>query len=336
MFPRAVWEREGRVVARVLALDIGGTKLAAAVVDTTGQVAGFVERPTPVTADSAGLFACVQATLATALQAAGASLSDLRGIGVGCGGPMGYPEGRVSPLNIPAWRDFPLRERLAASYGLPVWVDNDAKALALGEYWQGAGRGARALLGMVVSTGVGGGLVLEGQLVHGARGNAGHIGHVIVRPNGPRCGCGARGCLEAIAAGPSLARAAARALRRGVPSGLQGCAPLTGQAVAAAARAGDPLAIGLLADAGRAVGRVLASAAALLDLDRVVIGGGVSQAGALVFEPLRGELARRARLAFTRELTVVPAQLGRQAGVVGAAALFFQATHLASLGSPTP
>lgn len=309
---------------RALAVDIGGTKLAAAVVDADGRVAGFVERPTPVTTDPQVLFAHLQATIAATLQAAGVAPATLCAIGVGCGGPMRYPEGRVSPLNIPAWRDFPLRARLEASYGLPVRVDNDAKAFALGEYWQGAGRGARALLGMVVSTGVGGGLVLDGQLVHGAQGNAGHIGHVIVRPGGPCCACGARGCLEAIAAGPSLARAAVRALGRGTASALRGVAPLTGEAVAAAARAGDPLALTLLAEAGRAIGQALASAAALLDLDRVVIGGGVSQAGTLLFTPLQAEVAHRARLAFTRDLTVVPAQLGRRAGVVGAAALILQ------------
>jgi glucokinase len=319
--------QRGAAAQRVLAVDIGGTKLAAAVVDATGRVAGFVERPTPATTDAAVLFAALQVTIAATLAAAGTPLGALEAIGVGCGGPMRYPEGCVSPLNIPAWRDFPLRERLEAAYALPTRVDNDAKALALGEYWQGAGRGARALLGMVISTGVGGGLVLDGQLVHGAQGNAGHIGHVIVRSGGPRCGCGARGCLEAIAAGPSLARAATRALRRGVPSALRGVVPLTGEAVTAAARTGDALAVGLLAEAGRAVGQALAGAAALVDLDRVVIGGGVSQAGGLLFEPLRAELARRARLAFTRGLAVVPAQLGRQAGVVGAAALWFLAAQ---------
>jgi glucokinase len=237
---------------------------------------------------------------------------------------MRYPAGIVSPLNIPGWRDFPLRARLAAAYGLPVVVDNDAKAMALGEHWRGAGQGARYLLGMVVSTGVGGGIVVDGRLLHGAQGNAGHIGHVVVAPSGPRCACGARGCIEAVASGPSIVRAAQAALRRGTPSELADAAPLTAETVAAAARAGDSLAMALFVRAGRALGRGIASAAALVDLDRVVIGGGVSQAGSLLFDPLRAELARRARLDFTRGLAVLPAALGRQAGLVGAAALVLQ------------
>jgi glucokinase len=306
---------------RVLALDVGGTKLAAAVVDATGTVAGHVEVPTPQSPDADAIFQALQTTIARSLGQAGTSATALVGIGVGCGGPMRYPEGIVSPLNIPGWRDFPLRERLLAAYGAPTVVDNDAKAMALGEHWRGAGQGARCLLGIVVSTGVGGGIVADGRLLDGAHGNAGHIGHVIVAPRGPRCACGARGCVEAVASGPSIARAATAALERGARSPLRGVEPLTAAAVAAAARAGDSLARALFRRAGRALGRGIASAAALVDLDCVVIGGGVSQAGMLLFDPLRAELARRARLTFTRDLVVLPAALGRQAGLVGAAAL---------------
>jgi len=311
------------VPARVLAIDVGGTKLATAVVDATGAVAGHAEVPTPPSADAETIFRALETAIARSLAAAETPASALLGIGVGCGGPMRYPEGIVSPLNIPGWRDFPLRERLIAAYGLATVVDNDAKAMALGEHWRGAGQGARCLLGMIVSTGVGGGLVVDGRLLDGAHGNAGHVGHVIVAPRGPRCACGAQGCVEAIASGPSIARAAAAALAAGAPSSLGGVAPLTAETVAVAARAGDPLARALYRRAGRALGRGIASAAALVDLDRVVVGGGVSQAGALLFEPLRAELARRAHLAFTRDLVVRPAALGRQAGLVGAAALIF-------------
>src|SRR5690242_16936583 len=127
-------------------------------------------------------------------------------IGVGCGGPMLYPQGLVSPLNIPAWRGFPLKDRLSAAFDLPTIVDNDAKALALGERWRGAGHGSDNMLGMVVSTGVGGGIILDGRLLHGQGGNAGHIGHIITWPDGPLCGCGARGCVEAVASGTGLTR----------------------------------------------------------------------------------------------------------------------------------
>ena len=208
---------EGGSVARVLALDVGGTKLATAVVDATGGVVSHVEVPTPRSRDAEMIFEALQAAIAASLQQASVSIAGLLGIGAGSGGPMRYPEGIVSPLNIPGWREFPLRDRLIAAYDLPTVVDNDAKAMALGEHWRGAGQGARCLLGMVVSTGVGGGIVVDGRLLDGAQGNAGHVGHVIVAPLGPRCACGARGCVEAIASGPSIARAAAVALERGTP-----------------------------------------------------------------------------------------------------------------------
>src|SRR5207244_1796400 len=244
-------------------------------------------------------------------------------VGVGCGGPMRYPEGAVSPLNIPAWRDFPLRERLARRFGTPCIVDNDAKALALGERWRGAGRGSNNMLGMVVSTGVGGGVILDGKLLHGHAGNAGHIGHIIVWPNGPLCGCGARGCVEGVASGSGLARRLAEALASGAMTSL---APgSTAVDIAAAARQGDALASELFRTAGEGVGRGIASAAALLDLELVVIGGSIAlHAWDLLGPPLEATLRATAQLDFTRGLRVVHAELGDPAGLFGAARLAHQ------------
>jgi glucokinase len=235
---------------------------------------------------------------------------------------MQYPAGIVSPLNIPAWRDFPLRARLSAAFDLPCVVDNDAKALALGERWKGAGRGSDNMLGMVVSTGVGGGIVLDGHLLHGFAGNGGHIGHIIVWPDGPLCVCGAHGCLEAVASGSGLTRRLDTALLSGAASTLQ--AGANGAEIAAAARAGDALAIALLHTAGEAIGRGIASAAALLDLELVVIGGSIAlKAWDLIGPPLFATLAASARLDFTRNVRVVHAELGDHAGVYGAARLAF-------------
>jgi glucokinase len=244
------------------------------------------------------------------------------GIGVGCGGPMQYPEGRVSPLNIPVWQAFPLRERLADAFGRPCAVDNDAKALALGERWRGAGRGSDNMLGMVVSTGVGGGVILDGRLLHGHAGNAGHVGHIVVWPNGPACGCGALGCVEAVASGSGLARRLAVALESGAPTSLREGA--TAVEIASAARDGDALAHELYRTAGEAVGRGIASAAALLDLELVVIGGSIAlHAWDLLGPPLEAELHQAARLDFTRQVRLVHAELGDTAGLYGAALLGF-------------
>lgn len=308
----------------VLGIDIGGTKSAAGMVDASGKVRSYLREATPQTSDGEALLAFIIKLAERAIREG--DMSPER-IGVGCGGPMEYPAGIVSPLHIPVWRGFPLREKLEAAFGLPVIVDNDAKALALGEAMFGAGRGARCLLGMTVSTGVGGGIVLDGKLVHGASGNAGHIGHTIVAAGGPRCECGAIGCLTIYASGTGIAHRAKLALANNEASTLATLPPgqLNTQAIADAAKNGDKLSRRLITDAGIALARGIASAAALFDLDRVVIGGGVALSGDLVFGPLRQEWPRRAQLEFTRSLQILPAELGWETGVVGAASLVLQA-----------
>ena len=285
--------------------------MAAAAVDSDGAV--LAERRTPTRADSAS----AEELFATLTQLADAVVGGrpLTGVGVGCGGPMEWPAGRVSPLNIPGWRRFPLRQRLAERFpGLPVRLHNDAVCLAVGEHWRGAGRGSRNLLGMVISTGVGGGLVLDGRLVDGSTGNAGHIGHVVVEPDGPPCVCGGQGCLEAVARGPAV-------LHWAREHGWAALPEADGRALVTDATAGDPVATAALERAGGAAGIAIASATALCDLEVVSVGGGLSAAGELLMAPLRDAVRRHARLDFARGVRVVPAQLGQSAGLVGAAAL---------------
>ena len=304
-----------------LAIDIGGTKLAAAVVDSGGRIVTRARTPTPPGVAAEELWRTLEALLSSVLQRSGAGPDGLAGVGCGCGGPMQWPQGRVSPLNLASWRDFPLRERLAERLpGLPVRVHNDAICMAAGEHWRGAGRGRSCMLGMVVSTGVGGGLVLDGRLVNGASGNAGHIGHIVVDPeDGPVCGCGGRGCAEAIARGPALAQwAQAQGWRPGQPGA-------TARDLARDAAHGHPVGVAAMRRAGRALGVAIASATSLCDLEVVAVGGGLSQAGPLLFDPLAEALAAHARLAFTRKVQVVPAALGQAAGLVGAAALILAA-----------
>jgi glucokinase len=294
----------------VLALDVGGTKLAAGLVDAEGTVLRSARTPTPQGADDEALWGAVESLAAEVL-----GESEVVGVGVGCGGPMVWPDGVVSPLSIPGWRSFPLRDRVARTWpGVPVRLHNDAPCLAAAEHWRGAGRGHDHMLGMVVSTGVGGGLVLGGRLVDGATGNAGHIGHVVVERDGPECACGGRGCLEAVASGP---RIAAWASAHGWRDGATG----SGRELAEDAAAGDALALRAMTRAGEALGVAIASAVHLCDVPLVVVGGGLSQAGASLFEPLDAALRRHARMGFARDARVVPAELGQDAGIVGAAAL---------------
>jgi glucokinase len=308
--------------ALTLALDIGGTKMAVGLVRADGSIAVQDAIPTRGHVSGDELFADLAALCDRVLTAGQVAPADLLGIGVGCGGPMLYPEGRVSPLNIAAWDDFPLRDLLHERYGRPVVVDNDAKALAMGEYHFGLGQGARCLLGMVVSTGVGGGIVEDGRLIHGARGNAGHVGHKIAYRGGPPCGCGALGCVEGVASGTGLAKRALVAKAQGLLPTLP-AAP-NGHDIVDAAKAGEPTARQFVEEAGIAVGRGIAAAAALLDLDRVVIGGSVALgAGELLLGPLRRALAEDARLDFTCgiENAVMLSNLGVGAALAGAAGL---------------
>ena len=271
-----------------LAIDIGGTKIDAARVDVDGRI---LERHRSLTegANAEELFDGLVA-LVEPLLAGGA----FGGCGVGCGGPMTSGGEEVSPLNIPQWRNFPLRARLAERLGMPVVVDNDAKAFALAEGRLGAAAGTSDYIALVVSTGVGAGIVVDGRLLHGRLGNAGHIGHVVVESDGPPCGCGGRGCLEALASGAALER-------------VLGYSPC---------RAPDEV----RRRTGRLVGRALGAVVNLLDLRLAVVGGSVALGfGEIFLEEAQGELDARSGLDFTDGSRVVPAGLGGDGPLVGAA-----------------
>ena len=278
-------------MARALGIDIGGTKLAAGVVAQTGEL--VAKRQTPTEGDDAEAVFSALLSLVDEVRT-----GDEVVCGVGCGGPMSPGGELVSPLNISAWRDFPLRRRLAEATLLPTFVDNDAKALALGEGWVGAASGVENFVAMVVSTGVGGGIVLDGRLLGGSGGNAGHIGHVIVEPEGRRCGCGAVGCLEACASGPSIEAITGRRPEDATPEVVE--------------------------RAGKLVGRAVASVANLLDLQLAVVGGGVALGfGEPFFAAAQRELDRSACLDFSSGARIVPAGLGGDGGLVGGARVGF-------------
>lgn len=308
--------RHGAMSRRpVLAVDIGGTKIAAAIVEPGGRMAASTRVPTPQgpQIDAETLWR----TVAALLQQFAAAGTTFAGLGVGCGGPMSWPEGRVSPLNIDAWRDFPLRRRLQELFPtVPVRLHNDAICMAAGEHWRGAGRGSDNVLGIVVSTGVGGGLILGGHLVDGASGNAGHVGHIVVDPHGPPCACGGQGCLEAIARGPAVAE---WAQERGWRTRQR--EHVTARDVTDDAARGHPVAREALQRAGHALGVAIASATHLCDLEVVSVGGGLAQAGTLLFDPLEESFRHHVGMRFARRVRVVPAALGQEAGLLGAGAL---------------
>ena len=272
-----------------LAIDIGGTKLAVGVVSTSGELLSRMQTQTPSTDVWGALKKLIDAQmLQTEVR--------LEACGVGCGGPMTLGGESVSPLNIPDWRGFSLLSAIESATGLKTYIANDAQALVLGEVWCGSAVGVSDVIGMVVSTGVGGGIVSNNKLVTGHFGNAGHIGHVIVEPDGRLCECGAHGCLEAHVSGRSIEA-------------------ITGKPSEYATNE-------VKIEAGKLVGRALVSVGALMDLQLCVIGGSVALGfGALFFESVQHELNRSARLEFIRGMRVLPVGLGDAAPLIGAASL---------------
>jgi glucokinase len=307
----------------VLALDIGGTKLAAGVIATNGDLLAELACPTEALALPTEVLAPLFALAEQVLSQAGLSYPDLCGLGVSFGGPVDFPSGMtVTCHHLPGWEGISLRDLVAEHTGLPVVLDNDANAAALGETVFGAAKGCEQVLYVTVSTGIGAGLVLSGRIHRGANSMAGELGHTLVAPDGPECACGRRGCLEAVAAGPAIARAAREALAGDEPSSLRSLAldRLTAKDVAEAAPT-DPLAARILQHTGEYLGLALAAAINLVNPEIVVIGGGVSQAGDCLFIPLRDALLLHTVPESTRELRVVPAALGAQSALFGAAAL---------------
>ncbi|WP_030685990.1 ROK family protein [Streptomyces globisporus] len=298
----------------VAALDIGGTKIAGALVDGEGRIRLRSQRPTPAREDGETVMAAVEAVLADL--AASPLWESAGAVGIGSAGPVDASRGTVSPVNVPGWRDYPLVERVRrATAGRPVTLVGDGVAMTAAEHWLGAARGHSHALCLVVSTGVGGGLVLDGRVHPGPTGNAGHIGHIPVDLDGEPCACGGRGCVERLASGPHLAR---RALENGWRPGPDG--DVSAAAVAAAAHAGDPIAVASFERAAQALAAGIAATAALVEIDIAVVGGGVAGAGEVLFAPLRRGLRAYATLSFVRDLTVVPAITGTDAGLLGAAA----------------
>ena len=286
-------------MAQVLAVDVGGTKLAAGVVDDTGALLARAQVATPKGpgADAEALFDALASVVDQV------RVGDEVACGVGSGGPMSRGGEEVSPLNIPGWRSFPLRQRLADATGLSITVDNDAKALALGEGWVGAAKGTGDFIAMVVSTGVGGGIVLDGRLLDGAAGNAGHIGHVNVVPDGRPCACGARGCLEAEASGTGIEAATGRSAAEASPE--------------------------VVRHAGTSVGRGVSAVCNLLDLRLAVVAGSVALGfGTPFFEAAQAELDARCRLDFSVGSRIVPGGLADEGPLVGAAAVAWRAAGL--------
>jgi glucokinase len=306
----------------VLAIDIGGTKLAAGVVDVGGTILVRGEVPTRAAEGPERVLDRIVRLARDVLAAPGVSADAIQRIGIGCAGPLDRQAGLIlNPPNLPAWVCVPLVERIQKALGRPAVLENDANAAALGEFRYGAGKGANSLVYLTVSTGIGSGIILDGKIWHGVKDGAGEVGHMTLLADGPMCGCGNRGCLEALASGPSIVRRAREALTTGRPSRLREAGGFTAAEVVRLAQEGDPIAAEVWAGTVGYLGLGVAAIVTILAPERVVIGGGVTQAGDFLFEPLRREVRRRVKLVAVESVPILPAVLGPDVGILGAAAV---------------
>ena len=305
-------------MAPALGVDVGGTKVAGLLVGDGGEV--MAEETVATPADD------VEATLETIYGVAStlAARGRPEAVGVGAAGMVDFAAGALRSAPNLAWKEVPIRALVADRTGLPTVVDNDANVAAWGEFRWGAGRGFRDLLLVTVGTGIGGGIVSGGRLFRGAHGFAAEIGHIIVEPEGPLCGCGNRGCWEQVASGRALDRAAKEAARRDPRSAIAtlGGADPEGVHVGRAAREGDREATEILQEVGRRLGEGIAGLVNVLDPEAVVVGGGVAEIGDLLLDPARAALVDAVEAPQHRpEVPLLGASLGNRAGAIGAATL---------------
>lgn len=311
--------------AQAIGIDLGGTQVRAALVDRRGTV---LARAAALTDVHGGPEAVVDQMRRLAGEVSAASPGRTVAVGISAPGPLDSEAGTVLHIpTLPRWDGFPIRGRLAAELSLPVLLENDAIAAAYGEWRHGAGVGLRHLVYVTVSTGIGGGVVVDGRLMHGRRGMAGHVGHFQMVPDGPCCSCGARGCFEALAAGTALGKAGRAAAGRHPDSLLATMATpgsLGAHHVVEAARLGDAVAMALIDREAEYLGIGFTGLIHIYSPERVIMGGGVASAFDLLDPGIHAVIARQAMAAF-RDVQVVPAGLGTNSGLVGAAALALDA-----------
>ncbi|MCZ7556469.1 MAG: ROK family protein [Bacteroidia bacterium] len=307
-----------------IGIDIGGTSIKAALIDEARNVLLRSTRPTraaeALERSLNEIHACIEELVTGAVE-------PVIGIGVGVPGAVDYRNGIVKePPNMPAWERVPLADILHARWKCVVAVDNDANCAALGEAGFGAGRGVTSFIGLTLGTGVGAGIIIDGAVYHGERGFAGEFGHMTIDRNGPRCNCGNHGCIEAHVGIEHLLRVALARLRSEPTSRLHRAAmdapaSLTPKDISDAASAGDEPCADILRTVGTALGVAIASAANLLDITTFIIGGGIAGAGAPLFEGVRSSARERVLNVHRDALRILPAQLGNDAGMLGAALL---------------
>lgn len=317
----------------ILGIDIGGTKLAVVVADFDGTILHKVRRPTESQRGPDSIVDTLVDMCKQVLTETGTTADRIAGVGISCGGPLDTETGIIySPPNLPGWDAYPLKQQLEAKLSLPVIIENDANASGLAEWMFGAGRGTKHLLYMTMGTGIGGGIVVDGQIYHGANDSAGEVGHQILIPEGPLCGCGRRGCLEALCSGPSIARRAREWIAHSPSTRILefagGCIEdVRAEHVVQAAQEGDALALRLVDQTAYYMGWGIANVVNILNVELVVLGTVAVAAGNLLLDPMNQYMRRFAMDRPGEIARIVPAQLGELVQDLAAVALVVAALH---------
>lgn len=309
----------------LIGVDLGGTNLKTALVSADKKVLAKDSRPTNAEGGPGAVMDAMEASIRDLAGAEGLAMDDVGAVGFGAPGPMNWQTGIVySPPNLPGWKDVPLAEKMQQRIGVPCFVDNDANVACYGEFWLGAGQGAETMVVLTLGTGLGGGIVVFGQLLRGIDGTAGELGHITVERGGRLCGCGSHGCLEAYASVTGMVRTAVEGLDKGKDSVLKEMChsdldQITGKMIFEAAQQGDKLARKVFKETATWLGIGIASLVNALNPERVVLCGGMIAAGDLLFEPVRETVLRNAFEVPAKRCQILPAGLGEDSGVLGAA-----------------
>ncbi len=320
---------------KFIGIDLGGTNIKAAMVDTeTGEITATRSTPTKAREGHHVVIAEMAKLVDEIITVGGQTKKDIGGIGVGLPGLIDLEKGlAVFLTNLPGnWRNVPVRDQLSKLTNLPVSLLNDARSMTLGEWKFGAGQGVDIAC-YTLGTGIGGGLVINGRLILGPSGSAGELGHMSVDFNGPQCGCGGRGCIEAFASGPAIAAMGMKAVVQGRSTMIADLAvgdlnQITPELISEAAQAGDAIALEIYEFAGMIIGAGMANVITMFNPQRIVIGGGVAAAGELIFDPIRRSIKERVFLTDSDLVDVVPARLGNNAGLIGAALWAYLETEI--------
>jgi glucokinase len=319
----------------ITGIDLGGTKIAAAVMNFKGRIISKTREFTDMSHGSESLAEQMKRTVRKILKDQGIRITELAGIGIGAAGPLNRKTGiLVEPPNLKGYRDIPLVKPLVDEFSIPVFLENDANAAALAENMFGAGRSAQNMVYLTISTGIGGGIIIEGKLYHGCSDGAGEIGHMTIDPDGPLCGCGNNGCFEAMASGTAIARFAREKVKAAgkeeliVKKANGDYEKITAEIVFECARTGDSTAREIIKMTSEHLGTGIASVINIFNPEKIVLGGGVINAWDMIAETVRKTAEKRAMKSLYRNVEIVPAALGDDVVLIGAASVVMQ-NHLA-------